>query len=87
MSKLTPYIRRQAFGTGNPSNTVQDETEKSAWDYYNEKARIEDLELVKDWYETLSNLLIFVSATSFAMLRAQPYSGSAFLGDSYCVRH
>lgn len=34
---------------------------QTAWDYYNKKAKIHDNETIKDWNETLSNLLIFVS--------------------------
>lgn len=64
MSELVPYRRRKVFGHGESATTEPTvEAENSAWDYYNDKAKIEDIELVTDWYETLSNLLIFVSLT------------------------
>jgi inactivated superfamily I helicase len=37
------------------------ESEKSAWDIYNNIADIRDGELIKDWNDTLNFLLIFVS--------------------------
>jgi hypothetical protein len=35
--------------------------EHTAWDVYNKEAKKVDIELVKDWKESLNSLLLFVS--------------------------
>lgn len=62
MNKLLPSKRNAKYDRDNVEHDLPTvEGDKTAWDHYNEKARIDDREYVKDWNENLANLLIFVS--------------------------
>lgn len=62
MNRILPYKRKSRIDHDEDfQNHSRVKEDKTAWDYYNEKARISDREFVKDWNENLANLLIFVS--------------------------
>ena len=54
--------------------------ENTVWDVYNNEARKVDIELVKDWRESLNFLLVFVSTIIFDFLS----SLRTFTGGHFC---